>query len=223
MHQKVLVVAAHPDDEVLGCGGTLARHVADGDTVTVLFLSDGESSRAEFAEQAIEDRAEAGRLACAELGVNEVHFLGYPDNKLDTVALLDVVNEIEKRCALLRPTVVYTHHSGDLNVDHRVAYQATMTAFRPVADSSVKSINSFEIPSSTEWNPNHGSLFSPNLFIDIDRFFSKKMKALKFYGAELRDPPHPRSEKVIRALALLRGSQAGIPLAEAFHIVRKIS
>jgi N-acetylglucosamine malate deacetylase 1 len=223
MMEQIVVIAAHPDDEVLGCGGALALHAARGDKVTVLFLSDGELSREGASEQAVNSRVEAARRAAKELGITATHFLGFPDNQLDAVPRLKIVKEIEERCRLLRPTTVYTHHVGDLNVDHQVAYRATITAFRPHGGDAVKTILSFEIPSSTEWNPTQGEQFSPNLFIDVERFFLTKLKALEHYGSEMRDPPHPRSLAVIRALALLRGSQAGIPLAEAFHIVRKIN
>ena len=183
----VLVIAAHPDDEVIGCGGVMAKHAADGDEVHTLFLADGVSARpADGGRAAIDARKEAAARAARALGVEAPRFLDLPDNRLDTVALLDVVRPVEDMLAALAPAVVYTHHGGDLNVDHRIAHQAVMTACRPLPASPVRAIYAFEVASSTEWaSPHTGAPFRPTRFVDIDRELERKLNALACYQGEV--------------------------------------
>ncbi len=221
MGDTVLVVAAHPDDEVLGCGGTIARHVAAGDRVEVAFFTDGVGARYQAGGPACEKdeliRNEAARRAAAILGMASPICFGFPDNRLDAVDLLDLVKAVEHVGRRCRPSIVYTHWIGDLNVDHRLVYQAVMTALRPMADCPVMQIRSFEVPSSTEWGDRGVTpAFRPNLYVGIDKFLEVKRRALDAYDRELRPFPHPRSYQAIEALARWRGAESGMLAAEAF-------
>ncbi len=220
----VLVVAAHPDDEVLGCGGTIARHVAEGDAVHVVFMADGVTSRSALANSSEQQARNASAYrACEILGANEPVFLGFPDNRMDTLALLDIVQALEKEIQTIQPDIVYTHHYGDLNIDHRITHQAVMAACRPQGNYSVKTILCFEVPSSTEWQtPNSGQVFEPNWFVNISDTLETKMKALQAYHEEMRSPPHSRSIENVVRISALRGANIGIEYAEAFQLLRLI-
>jgi LmbE family N-acetylglucosaminyl deacetylase len=224
--RTILVCAAHPDDEVLGCGGTMARHVDQGDSVHVLFVADGVGSRnAANAERErhLLDRREAARNAARIIGCEAPHFLDYPDQRLDTVPLLDITQSIETLLATIRPDVVYTHSGDDLNADHRLVSQATMTAVRPMPGQTVVAVYGFETLSSTEWAfHSRGTAFRPNRFVGIAATLGRKLDALRAYRAEMRDFPHPRSYETIEALARLRGSAVGLVAAEAFIVLREI-
>ena len=218
----VLVVAAHPDDEVLGCGGTLAHHVEAGDPVHLIFLADGETSRG-AGQAEIARREAAAKRAADELGAQRPHFLRLPDQRLDSINLLDVVRALEGAIAGLAPRLVYGHHPGDLNLDHRVAAQAVLTMFRPLSGSPVAELRAFEVPSSTEWSFGvAATAFTPNLFVDITRTLPRKLRALGAYADEMRPFPHPRSREAIEATAMRWGSVAGCERAEAFQIIRSI-
>ena len=221
---NVLVVAAHPDDEVLGCGGTIAKHSTDGDNVTVLLLGRGLTSRKnKSAEKDFEKLMKSAQNANKILGVQRLEILDFPDNRLDGVDLLDLVQEIERIGALVKPDVVYTHFPNDVNVDHQAAFEAVITAFRPIPNSKVKKIFCFEVSSSTEWRPQTGKLgFSPNHFVDIRKTFAKKLKALGAYSSEMRQWPHARSLRAVKALSEWRGATVGVQNAEAFQLVRSI-
>jgi N-acetylglucosamine malate deacetylase 1 len=222
MIETVLAVVAHPDDEVLGAGGTLARHAARGDHVHVLFLADGTGSRGAD-PQSIERRADAARMAASALGTHELHFFQFPDNALDGVDLLRIVQAVEPLIRKIAPQTVYTHHAGDLNVDHVYCLRATLTACRPISGSSVRRIYGMEIPSSTEWGiPTCASPFVPTRFVDISATTARKRRALQAYEEEMRTFPHPRSFEAIDALAAWRGATAGLKAAEAFTVIREI-
>ncbi len=219
---KILVVAAHPDDEVLGCSGTIARHVSDGDKVHMVFMSDGVTSRMGVELNEVEVRKQAAKDASNILGIVESpRFLGFPDNRMDTVALLDVVQTLEQVINEIGPEVIYTHHLGDLNIDHKITHQAVMTACRPKPEFCVREIYSFEVLSSTEWSTNNP--FIPNYFVDISDMLELKISAIKAYNSELCVFPHARSVESIKALAIYRGASAGLNAAEAFKIERLIS
>ncbi len=218
---SVLVVAAHPDDEVLGCGGTIARHAAAGDEITCVFLADGATSRE--GEDDIRARERQARCAANALGIGEVLFAGFADNRMDAVALLDVVRVVEKIIARVRPEIVYTHHGGDLNVDHRAAHQAVLTACRPQPGQPMRAIYAFEVPSSTEWAPPTSlPAFAPTRFVDIAARLKQKRAALECYAAEMRAWPHARSFEAVEALARVRGACVGVEAAEAFMVIREI-
>ena len=222
MTERILVIAAHPDDEALGCGGTMARHAARGDTVDIVFVADGVSARGESGEQ-LKRRRAAARGAAKVLGCREPVFLDFPDNRLDRVELLDVVQAVEACVRDRNPTIVFTHHGGDLNVDHRVVHQAVITALRPMPDRGFSGIFAFETASSTEWStPAIGEMFRPDRFVDVSGTIEKKMNALKCYDEEMRPFPHARSYEAIRALATWRGATAGLAAAEAFATLRWI-
>lgn len=223
MSKNILVVAAHPDDEVLGCGGTIARHAATGDKVHILILAEGATAREGGGGEELAALREAAREAAKALGAEPPDFLGLPDNRLDTLPLLDVIKAIEAVIANVRPAVVYTHHAGDLNVDHRIAHQAVLTACRPLPGSSVKSIYAFETVSSTEWmGPAVNDVFRPNRFISIDGQWPAKRRALEAYKMEMRPFPHARSVENVEALARTRGAAVGEPMSEAFVVVREV-
>jgi len=220
--KNILVIAAHPDDEVIGCGGTLAKHASNGDKVSVIFLSDGEQSR-ETSTRNIAFRKKMAKESAICLGCQEPIFLGFPDNQLDTVPFLEIVKAIERVSIELQPDIIYTHHGGDLNIDHRLACLATMTAFRPQPNCSVQAIYAFETVSSTEWS--HSSIteaFLPNRFHIIDEWLDIKRAALLCYKNELRPSPHSRSLENILNKASITGNSVGSNTAEAFVVLREI-
>ena len=221
--KSILVVAAHPDDEVLGCGGYNANQVRSGGEVFVTFLSDGVTSRqGNLGLQEIESRRNAARLASKVLGVSEVSFGDYPDNKIDTVPLLEIIKSIEAVVERVRPQIVLTHFGGDLNIDHRIVNQAVLTACRPAPKQGVKKVLFFEVPSSTEWQvPIEGEAFTPTWFEDISETLEIKIKALTVYEHELREWPHPRSVKAVEHLAHWRGASCGVDAAEACVLGRR--
>lgn len=220
MSETVLVVAAHTDDEALGCGGTIARHVAEGDTVYAVFLADGVTSRLEASSEELEQRNEASETARHILGIKKSYMLGFPDNRLDTVPLLDIVQKLEEVIEAVEPSIVYTHHHGDLNIDHRITHQTTMTACRPIPGSSVREIYAFEVVSATEWNTPGASPFTPSMFVDISEHLEKKMDALRAYALEMRECPHSRSMENVRQLAKVRGCSVGVFAAEGLMAIR---
>jgi N-acetylglucosamine malate deacetylase 1 len=222
----ILVVAAHPDDEVLGCGGTIARHVAAGDRVHVVILAEGITSRPgqSGAAEAVAKLRAAATAANVVLGVHDLVFEGLPDNRLDGVERLSIIQRIEAHVARCRPGMVYTHHAGDVNVDHQIAHHAVVTAVRPLPGCLVRTLLLFETPSSTEWQPpGSAPAFTPNWFVDISATFERKLEALQAYRSELRPWPHPRSIEAVTHLARWRGATAGIGIAEAFVLGRNLS
>lgn len=228
MPKTILVVAAHPDDEVLGCGGTIARSVDQGMTVHVAFLADGVSSRAHEpggqSDEGLQVRRTAAQKANKILGVNSVSFGDFPDNQMDVVALLDVVKIVEKLIVTHQPDTIFTHHAGDLNIDHRRTHEAVATACRPRSGHPVKTLLCFEVPSSTEWQvPGTAPCFAPHWFVDISKTLDRKIAALNAYGAELCPWPHPRSWQGVEHLARWRGAIIGAEAAEAFILGRHLS
>ncbi len=207
-------MVAHPDDEVLGCGGAIARHTANGDEVHVLILATGITSRG--TDEGVSELAKAAHGASDVLGVSSLQLDDYPDNKMDAVPLLDVVQTVERFVARVKPYVVYTHHWGDRNIDHRITCDAVLTACRPQPGQSVKTILHFEVPSSTEW----GAGFAPDWFTEID--LGSKVKALRCYGGEMRRWPHARSFQAVCALAHWRGASVGVDAAEGFKLGRQV-
>lgn len=221
MNQKyILVVAAHPDDEVLGCGGTIAKHVLAGDHVAIVFMTNGESSRDSAALDNITSRSKDCDQALKVLGIKSVMNFDFPDNMMDQVPLLEVTKSVESAIQRFKPSIVYTHFSEDLNVDHRITHQAVMTACRPQLWSPVKSIFCFEVLSATEWNSHTKSKFNPNKFVDVSGVWPSKLEALGKYSNELRPFPHSRSIETIEALSIFRGATVGLKKAEAFQIER---
>jgi LmbE family N-acetylglucosaminyl deacetylase len=221
--KRVLVVAAHPDDEVLGMGGTMARHRANGDLVSVLFLADGVGSRPNADGEHREKRREAARQACQILGARIHGFETFPDNAFDGVPTLSIIKAIEQAKQAIEPDLIYTHHGGDLNVDHRITARAVMTAFRPQPHETYTEICAFEIGSSTEWS--HSALasgFNPDCFVDITAFLETKLQAYRCYTEEVRQDPHVRSLESVKITACYRGRQVGVHAAEAFVTLKRI-
>lgn len=224
---NVLVIAAHPDDEVLGCGGTIARLTQEGHDVYIAILGEGITSRYEKREKADRTQVEALHARCRKaaeiLGAKDLFIYELPDNRFDTVPLLDVIKIVEKLIQRLQPQVIYTHHNGDLNIDHAVVHRAVLTATRPVQGSPVRELYAFEVPSSTEWGFQRlEAVFRPNVFVDIHNTLDLKIKALSIYESEVRPFPHPRSPEAIRAIARRWGSVVGGEAAEAFELIRSI-
>jgi LmbE family N-acetylglucosaminyl deacetylase len=221
----VLCVVAHPDDEVLGVGGTLARHADESEDVHVCILSDGVTSRYDdesAADEEIDERRDRARRACEALGAS-VSLYGFPDNSFDTVPLLDIVQTVEAEISDYEPDVVYTHHYGDLNVDHELTCRSTVTATRPLRESSVDRVLAFETLSASEWSvPEASNAFQPTSFVAIDDYLETKADALAVYERELRDPPHPRTIETVRSNAEVWGAKAGVQAAEPFEVLREI-
>lgn len=222
MNKTILVIAAHADDEVIGCGGTIARHVAEGCSVHVVFMADGVTSRPGVEPGELQVRQSAAQQALAILGVHHTQSLGLPDNRMDTLPLLEVVQQVEPIINQVRPHLIYTHYHGDLNVDHRITHQAVMTACRPVPGLTVKEIRCFEVLSSTEWGAPAFAPFEPEIFVDISCYLDIKCAALEAYGGEMRDVPHSRSVAHAEILARHRGHCVGLKAAEAFVLARKV-
>ena len=224
---SILILAAHPDDEVLGCGGTIAKLADQGATIHVAFLADGVSSRAgdpEAQQDELRFRRAAAQKSCGVLGVTSVSLGDFPDNRMDTVALLDVSKAVEELISKHQPDTVFTHHAGDLNIDHRRIHEAVVTACRPQRGHPVKTLLCFEVPSSTEWQlPGSAPVFAPNWFVDISDTLVRKLAALDAYAAELRDWPHPRSRQGVEYLAHWRGATVGLDAAEAFMLGRQLA
>jgi LmbE family N-acetylglucosaminyl deacetylase len=224
---SVLVVAAHPDDEILGCGGTMTRLAREGHEVRIAILAEGMSSRYAHREDADQQQLQhlhaRAQQAADKVGAKELVLCKLPDNRLDTVPLLDVVKTVEDLVARFRPEIIYTHHPGDLNVDHGVIHRAVLTATRPMTGQSVRDVYAFEVPSSTEWafqrlEPS----FRPNVFVDIADSLETKIAALACYDTETRKFPHPRSPEALRAIATRWGSVVGLQAAEAFELIRSV-
>jgi LmbE family N-acetylglucosaminyl deacetylase len=224
---KVLICAAHPDDEVLGCGGTIARLAGEGHDVYIAILGEGITARFSKRDEADADLIKtlhaASREAARLLGAKDVFMYNLPDNRFDTVPLLDVVKIIEELIERLEPEIVYTQHGGDLNVDHATVFRATLAATRPLDSSGVKELYAFEVPSATEWAfQQFAPVFHPNVFVDISATLETKILAMKCYDKEMRPFPHPRSAEGLRAVAQRAGTVAGLHAAESFQLIRQI-
>jgi LmbE family N-acetylglucosaminyl deacetylase len=222
---NILVAAAHPDDELLGCAGTIARHAAAGDRVDILIFAEGATSRDAVRDSAsrgneIERLRQSAGEAARILGAQPPRFLGFPDNRMDSHEILDVTKATESAIAEIEPAIVYTHHGGDLNRDHRIVHEAVVTACRPLPGRRFVRLLAFETLSSSEWaSESIGPPFRPRHFVDISPYLELKLRALASYAAEMRVFPHPRSPGAVDALARLRGSQVGLAAAEAFDVI----
>lgn len=222
---KILVVAAHPDDEVLGCGATVARLAQEGNEVFTLILGEGVTSRdnernAKKCAKQLSLLKNQAKKANQVLGVSDVFTFDFPDNRFDTVDFIDIVKAIEKIKNKLKPDIIFTHYANDLNIDHQIVYKALLTATRPMSGETVKQVYSFEILSSTEWA--YPLQFSPDVFFDVKDTMDKKLKAMEQYVDELRLSGHPRSLEGIELAAKNWGIKVGLDYAEAFKTVRVI-
>lgn len=218
---KVLVISPHPDDEVLGCGGAIARHADQGDEVHVLVATRGIPEL--FPPEQVERTRQEMQAAHKILGVTRVHFLDFPAPELDSVPIRKLAEKIGETIQEMQPPVVYLPYRGDLHVDHQMVYHATLVATRPINNCPVQQLLCYETLSETEWgSPASGDHFVPNVFIDIAKYLSRKLEALMCYQSQLKEFPHPRSLQAIEALAHLRGSTVSLKAAEAFMLVREI-
>ncbi|EGK8009162.1 PIG-L family deacetylase [Campylobacter lari] len=219
-NNKILIIAAHPDDEVLGCFGTIAKYIQQGYEAYTLILGEGKTSReinSKNEQEILEDELfRANNL----LGIKKIFRKFFPDNAFDKIPLLEIVKSIEEVKNEIKPNIIFTHYEKDLNIDHQITYKATITATRSLQEESVKEIYSFEILSSTEWN--YPLSFQPDVFFDISTTLDLKLKAMSFYQSELRNYPHPRSLEGIKINAQYQGMRVGLQYAEVFKSVKVI-
>ena len=227
INKKILVVAAHPDDEILGCGGTLIKYQKKGFKIKIIFLSDGESSRAiskKILNKLIIKRQTQAIKVSKNCKFLKPEFINLPDNKLDSIPIINIIKKIEDEIINFKPGIVFTHSQTDLNIDHQIACKAVTTATRPLSRTFVKSIFCFEVPSSTECNfSEYSNNFKPNYFENITNSINFKLKTLKIYKSEIKQWPHARSLPGIKILSQFRGIQIGVKYAEAFNILRLLS
>lgn len=223
--KNVLVIVAHPDDEILGVGGTVRRLADEGKIVRAVILAEGltsrKAARAETGEDELLELQEDARKATKEVGYKSIDFCGFPDNRMDTMGLLDIIKTITKYIEMYNPDTIFTHHRGDLNIDHRRTCEAVLTCCRPVGKYNVQRIYAFETPSSSEWNFNCKNPFCPNVYFNISDTLKAKICGMACYRTESTIYPHPRSSEALTALAQYRGSNVGFQLAEAFMLLRE--
>tara|TARA_X000000950_G_scaffold273538_1_gene357450 strand:- start:5933 stop:6607 length:675 start_codon:yes stop_codon:yes gene_type:complete len=221
--KKILCIVAHPDDEALGPGGTLIKHSINGDEVNIFIFSDGEGAKKEIRRKNPK-RLNAAYQWCKEIKAKVFKIANFPDQKLDALPQIDLVTEIEEAINIINPSIVYIHNPTDINKDHEIVSKACLVALRPMRFSNnFPEIRAFETPSSTDQTPNINKLtFQPNLYISVKKVWKKKIKALKNYEKEIGRFPHPRSMKSIEALAIKRGAESGLEMAEAFTIIKKV-
>ena len=228
---SAVVVAAHPDDEVLGVGGTIAKMAREQMNVYVVFTATGISSRytdfnlyKEKIEKEILALQKQAKESAEILGVKDIFYLDFPDNRLDTVSRMDITHKIKSYLDKIRPKIMFTHHPGDYNWDHSIVYDASLMAARAnPGDYFPDYIYTYEVLSSTERAAQEPhTVFCPTTYVNIDSTIEKKKKAITAYKSELREYPHPRSPEAVEMLALKRGNEVGIAFAEAFHLIREI-
>lgn len=222
--KNILVVAAHPDDEILGLGGTLKRYSEQGVTINAIILGEGMTSRGTSRTpemiESVKQLKEDARIAAKTIGIQAVRLCDFPDNRFDQVDLLDIIKVVEEAIDYFKPDTIFTHHFSDLNIDHQKTHNAVLTATRPIKGSGVKKIIAYETPSSTEWNFGTQAPFIPNLFVDITDTLKYKIEAMKAYKTEVKEYPHPRSLEALETIAKRWGTVVGVNYAEAFQIVR---
>jgi LmbE family N-acetylglucosaminyl deacetylase len=227
--KTILVIASHPDDEILGCGGTIARLSEENNRVHLMILAEGLTSRQDRRDREeknseIDDLRLAAKKAAEIVGAQSIELLDFPDNRMDSVDMLDVIKTIEKKINTIKPEIIFTHFPGDLNIDHRITADAVITAIRPLPEQIVKEVYFFEVPSSTDYQVySNFNTFQPNVYFSLDENqIAKKIQALGTYKSEMRAFPHSRSEENVRNLAAVRGASVGKIFAEAFMLGRSI-
>lgn len=224
----VCVFAAHPDDEVLGCGGSIAKHIENGDVVHVFIMAEGITSRGQTRDikknkNNLISLKEIAREANNLIGSSSLEFFEFPDNRMDSIDLIEIVKCVEAQIIKYQPNIIYTHHASDVNIDHQKTHEAVVTACRPQPGHCVKTLLAFEVMSSTEWQPASSRMpFCPNWYVNVDQQIERKLKALEVYKCEMREWPHARSVSAIGALASYRGASVGVSAAEAFVLMRNI-
>ena len=213
---KILVIAAHPDDEVLGCGGTIALHARAGASVTTVIVCEGESLR--YGREGVGQRSDIERVAKI-LGIQDSRLLGFSDQRLDTVPLTEVITPLEEVVRKFQPNLVYCQYGGDVNRDHELLFKALLVATRPT-EKCIQAIYTFDTASSTEWA--FPRTFVPDTWVDISSTLEVKLEAIACYRSELREYPHPRSLDALRYKAKAWGSQVCLDAAEVFMTVRSV-
>jgi LmbE family N-acetylglucosaminyl deacetylase len=216
MKKNVLVIAAHPDDELLGCGATVAQHVLNGDNVTSIVVCEGDSLRYDEANRQHQSQI---FKAAEVLGVKDVRSLQFPDQKLETVVLTDLIEPILRVVREVKPQIVYCQYGGDVNRDHKILFEAILVATRPT-EEFIEVVYAFDTASSTEWA--YPRSFIPDTYIDINNTLETKIKAMAQYESELRDYPHPRSLQALRNKAYSYGNDCCMEAAEAFMTIRRV-
>ncbi len=220
MTKNILVIAPHPDDEVLGCGATMAKYASAGHKVFVLVATRG--SKKLYADDRIENVRNEALRAHKVLGVTETFFLDFPAPELDTIPLYEISNNISKIISNINADILFLPHRGDIHNDHKVIFDAGLVAARPLQNCSVNEIFTYETVSETEWAMPIGSeVFIPNVYENIADFFYIKVQALECFKSQLREFPNPRSVKNLNALANYRGATVGFEMAEAFCLIRR--
>ena len=225
---SILVIAAHPDDEVLGCGASIKKWALAGRRVDIVIMAEGATARDSSRNRSersgeIVNLRNAAENARGKLGAASVTLLDFPDNRMDSVPLLDVIKPIEDEISRRNPQVVMTHHAADLNIDHQIVHSAVITACRPLPRTTVSRILTFEVPSATGWgDANSASSFHPNWYEDVSETIAAKLAALREYHEEMRPWPHARSYEAIEHLARWRGASVGLEACEAFKLFRQV-
>lgn len=224
--KKIFAIVAHPDDEIIGVAGTLKKHVNAGDEVHVLILGDGRSSRRELYKELSGDKlresTQETKLALKTLGITKFYKETLPDNRFDTVPLLDIVKIVSGHIQKFQPDIIYTHYYGDLNVDHQMTAEAVIIAIRPIEYPKLERLLMFETLSSTEMaGPRVSHVFVPNVFVNITDELDDKIKAMSFYTSELKEFPHTRSLKAIEYNAKVWGAKNNVAAAEPFYLFRQ--
>lgn len=223
---RILIIVAHPDDEVLGCGGTILKARSIGALVSVLFLGEGVSTRFPGKEDSkkclnsINERKKSAYKCLKKLDVHDYRFYKHLCTKFDTYPLVNFVRLIEDKIKLFKPNIIFTHNKSDINIDHGIVYDATEIACRPLKTSKIQSIYTFEVPCSSNFKFN--KLFQPNVYINIKKYFRKKLSALMCYQKEIKKYPHPRSTQGVIIQTKYRGLQSGLEYAEAFELKRLV-
>ncbi|EMO53638.1 PIG-L deacetylase family protein [Leptospira noguchii] len=225
----ILTVAAHPDDEILGCGATMARLSQEGCEIHILILAEGITSRQNTRDRnsnlnELSELAQIAHTAGKTVGAKSVELFDFPDNRMDSIDRLDIIKVIERKVQEIQPEIIFTHFKYDLNIDHRITSDAVITACRPYPEQVVKELYFFEVSSSTEWQVgNQSETFNPNYFVSINETqMKKKIDALKVYRSEMREFPHARSIEAVNALAKWRGASVGVSMVESFMVGRKL-
>ncbi len=227
-NKKVLIFAAHPDDEVLGCGGTIAYHRKKGDTVGVCYLSEGVSSRFDYTKKNdwkkdVQLRKDMAVQASSILDFQIIKFLDLPNLRMEDQSKLEIVKKITNVIEVFNPQIVYVNFPGDLNTDHQITFKTVFTALRPHSKNNVRVLRCYEVLSSTEWSANIDEpKFNPDTYVDVTNFIENKMEGINAYLDEMRPFPHPRSKEVIYSLMRFRGSQVGFKYSEAFVTVKNL-
>ena len=221
--KNVLIIVAHTDDESFGCGGLIKKLVNKNYNVGAISFTNGISSRKKFSEKDIKKRKLNSIKASKILGFKWLAQYNYLDNQMDKLSLLEIIKIIELHKKKFSPKIVITHNFYDLNIDHRVVAEATLTAFRPEPNEICEEILTFEVPSSTDFRMlKHKKNFIPNYFVNIEKYLSSKINAIKSYGDEVKKTPHSRSIDGVKNLSKIRGNQSGMKNAEAYEIIRRI-